>query len=130
MNYLVQFEGSVQVSKWAVIEIPEELEAGVYAVAEEDAEEANFVLEDGVPRPETEDEFNSRMASLQAIGAAFDGRIRRDFLMTSSDWVVTKALEADEAVPSAWTTYRQALRDITAHADWPLLEEADWPVAP
>jgi len=130
MNYLVQFEGSVQVSKWAVIEIPEELEAGVYAVAEEDSEESNFVLEDGVPRPETEDEFNSRMASLLSTSTAFDNRIQRDFLMTQSDWVVTKALEADEAVPSAWATYRQALRDITAHADWPLLEEADWPVAP
>lgn len=130
MNYLVQFEDGVQVSKWAVVEIPEELETGVYAVAEEDVEESNFVLEGGVPRPETEEEFDSRMAALQAIGAALDGRLRRDFLMTDSDWVVTKALEADEAVPSAWGTYRQALRDITSHADWPLLEEGDWPVSP
>jgi hypothetical protein len=50
--------------------------------------------------------------------------------MTASDWVVTKAMEAEEAVPSAWVTYRQALRDITSHSNWPLLEEADWPVAP
>ena len=28
------------------------------------------------------------------------------------------------------TTYRQALRDITSHANWPNLEEADWPIKP
>ena len=28
------------------------------------------------------------------------------------------------------TTYRQALRDITAHADFPYLVDSDWPVKP
>jgi len=28
------------------------------------------------------------------------------------------------------TTYRQALRDITDHSNWPNLQEADWPVKP
>jgi hypothetical protein len=27
-------------------------------------------------------------------------------------------------------TYRQALRDITGHANFPYLEDADWPVKP
>jgi len=26
--------------------------------------------------------------------------------------------------------YRQALRDITTHPNWPNLEESDWPVKP
>jgi hypothetical protein len=130
MNYLVQFEDGAQLVKWAVEEIPEELEEGVYVVDEEDADVSDFVLEDGAIRPMTEDELTARLTAMQATGAAIDNRNRRDFLMTDSDWVVTKALEADVAVPSAWGTYRQALRDITDHANWPLLEEADWPVAP
>jgi len=28
------------------------------------------------------------------------------------------------------TAYRQALRDITSHANWPHLEDADWPTKP
>jgi hypothetical protein len=28
------------------------------------------------------------------------------------------------------TTYRQALRDITTHADWPNLADSDWPTKP
>jgi len=28
------------------------------------------------------------------------------------------------------TAYRQALRDITTHANWPDLGEADWPTKP
>lgn len=28
------------------------------------------------------------------------------------------------------TAYRQALRDITTHPNWPWLEESDWPVKP
>lgn len=29
-----------------------------------------------------------------------------------------------------WAVYRQALLDITRHANWPNLDEADWPTAP
>lgn len=130
MNYLVQFEDGVQLVKWAVEEIPEELEEGVYVVDEADSDESDFVLEDGAVRPMTEDELAARLTAMQATGAALDNRNLRDQMMTASDWVVTKAMEAEEAVPSAWVTYRQALRDITSHSNWPLLEEADWPVAP
>jgi hypothetical protein len=28
------------------------------------------------------------------------------------------------------TAYRQALRDITSHSNWPYLEESDWPTKP
>lgn len=33
-------------------------------------------------------------------------------------------------ITAAMTTYRQALRDITAHDNWPNLEGADWPTKP
>jgi len=64
-------------------------------------------------------------------------RAERDKRLASCDWVVTKALEAGGSVPSAWVTYRTALRDITKHANWPNLNYpdidgsgGDWPVEP
>jgi hypothetical protein len=32
---------------------------------------------------------------------------------TKKVWVVTKSAETGQAVPDAWKTYRQALRDVT-----------------
>lgn len=57
-------------------------------------------------------------------------RIDRDAILTETDWIVTKALETGNSVPSAMATYRQALRDITDHANFPYLAEDDWPVKP
>lgn len=36
----------------------------------------------------------------------------------------------DVTMNAAMTTYRQDLRDITTHANWPNLEDADWPTKP
>ena len=78
-------------------------------------------------------------AVVTAANAAIATRNRteRDKRLASCDWVVTKALESGGAVPSDWVTYRTALRDITAHANWPNLNypdidggNSDWPEAP
>jgi len=37
----------------------------------------------------------------------------RNELLSESDWIVTKSLEAGVVVPEEWRTYRQELRDIT-----------------
>ena len=37
----------------------------------------------------------------------------RNELLQESDWVVIKAQETSTSIPSAWTKYRQELRDIT-----------------
>ena len=64
-----------------------------------------------------------------------DGKVytRRVTDMTSEE----QAAVVTAAVPSAWVTYRTALRDITAHANWPNLSSSDidgsggdWPVEP
>jgi hypothetical protein len=57
-------------------------------------------------------------------------RSKRDTLLAETDWVVTKAKETGATIPAAWKTYRQALRDITSHANWPHLNDEDWPVKP
>lgn len=57
---------------------------------------------------------------------AASNRSTRDDLLSSSDW--TQAADAPVDA-TTWATYRQALRDITSHANWPNLDEADWPTA-
>ena len=37
---------------------------------------------------------------------------------------------SDVTMSAEMTTYRQALRDITAHANWPHLGDDDWPTKP
>ena len=82
---------------------------------------------------------SEKAAVVTAANAATAQRNReeRDKRLASCDWVVTKALEAGGSVPSAWSTYRTALRDITKHTNWPNLNYpdidgsgGDWPVEP
>jgi len=53
-------------------------------------------------------------------------RATRDSKLAETDWHGM----SDVTMSSEMTTYRQALRDITAHDNWPNLEDADWPTAP
>ena len=82
---------------------------------------------------------DERAAVVTAANAAIATRNRaeRDKRLAACDWVVTKALESGGSVPSAWVTYRTALRDITGHSNWPNLASpdmegngGDWPTEP
>jgi hypothetical protein len=82
---------------------------------------------------------DERAAVVTAANAAIATRNRseRDKRLAACDWVVTKALEAGGSVPSAWVTYRTALRDITGHSNWPNINypdmegnNSDWPTEP
>lgn len=53
-------------------------------------------------------------------------RRQRDELLLETDFYAL----SDVTMSAEMTTYRQALRDITSHANWPFLEEADWPTKP
>lgn len=55
-------------------------------------------------------------------------RAKRDRLLAETDWVVVKSQEAGEAVPAAWTTYRQALRDLPSNTSD--LANPVWPTKP
>lgn len=57
---------------------------------------------------------------------AEEHRGKREELLARSDWTQVADAPVDA---TAWATYRQALRDITTHANWPNLDEADWPTA-
>ena len=64
-------------------------------------------------------------AALDANVAA-SNRTKRDTLLAETDWTGM----SDVTMTSEMTAYRQALRDITTHANWPNLEDADWPTKP
>jgi len=53
-------------------------------------------------------------------------RTIRDAKLAETDWTGM----SDVTMSAEMATYRQALRDITAHANFPNLEDADWPEAP
>lgn len=53
-------------------------------------------------------------------------REKRDNLLEVTDFYAL----SDVTMSAAMTTYRQALRDITAHANWPRLNDDDWPTKP
>ena len=53
-------------------------------------------------------------------------RNRRKDLLAETDWWAS----SDHTMTSEQTAYRQALRDITTHANWPNLADSDWPIKP
>jgi hypothetical protein len=59
-------------------------------------------------------------------GIANINRQSRDRLLEETDWWAV----SDRIMTPEQTAYRQALRDITTHANWPHLEESDWPTKP
>ena len=58
--------------------------------------------------------------------AAILVRKRRDALLKETDWYGL----SDVTMPAETATQRQALRDITTHANFPTLTETDWPTKP
>ena len=80
--------------------------------------------EDGVTTTKAEHEA-AYQATLDAATAA-SNRTKRDGLLAETDYFAL----TDVTMDAPMTTYRQALRDITAHSDWPNLADDDWPTKP
>ena len=53
-------------------------------------------------------------------------REKRNSLLVATDWMGM----SDVTMTAEWAAYRQALRDITDHANFPNLTETDWPTKP
>ena len=58
--------------------------------------------------------------------AAENNRAERDRLIAETDWWAS----SDLTMTAEQTAYRQALRDITTHENWPHLVNEDWPTKP
>lgn len=53
---------------------------------------------------------------------------QRNLLLNETDWVVARAFEQQQDIPSEWKDYRQALRDITLQPNFPT--QINWPDKP
>tara|TARA_B100000925_G_scaffold211098_1_gene160898 strand:- start:586 stop:783 length:198 start_codon:yes stop_codon:yes gene_type:complete len=53
-------------------------------------------------------------------------REARDMALLGTDWWAT----SDRTMTTEQAAYRQALRDITNHSNWPNLSASDWPTKP
>lgn len=85
---------------------------------------ADTTDEDDVTTTKAEHE-TAYQASLDAKAAEANRKTRDDLIAATDFYALT-----DVTMDASMTTYRQALRDITEHANWPNLEEADWPTKP
>jgi hypothetical protein len=82
--------------------------------------------EDGNEVTTTKAEHEAAYQATLDAKVAETNRKTRDDLLAETDYLAL----SDNTLTAEMTTYRQALRDITSHANWPNLEEADWPVKP
>ena len=80
--------------------------------------------EDGVTTTKAEHE-TAYQATLDA-NTAEGHRNTRASLLAETDFYAL----SDVTMTDAMTTYRQALRDLPSHSNWPDLEDSDWPTKP
>ena len=77
---------------------------------------------DAITKAEQETAHQARLDAK----VAESNRSERDTLLAATDYFAL----TDVTMDASMTTYRQALRDITSHANWPNLSENDWPTKP
>jgi hypothetical protein len=80
--------------------------------------------EDGVTTTKAEHEA-AYQATLDA-STAEGHRNTRASLLAQTDFYAL----SDVTMTDAMTAYRQALRDLPSHSNWPDLEDSDWPTKP
>ena len=85
------------------------------------------VLQDGawVYSP-TVRELSEEQIAERSVSRAGEARANRNTLLAETDFYAL----TDVTMDATMTTYRQALRDITAHDNWPNLANNDWPTKP
>ena len=92
-----------------------------------EVESSDVTLVDGVWRIlHTVVELSDEEKALRVEYLGSENRAKRNALIAETDWWAS----SDLTMTAEQTAYRQALRDITSHANWPNLEEADWPTKP
>lgn len=83
----------------------------------------HLTLDNGTPRPMTDEEHAEWQAAINFAGALQSTRAKRNALLKESDWTETAPLS--EELKEAWRNYRQALRDLPEdvvdyNVEWPL----------
>ena len=68
--------------------------------------------------------------TVQIEANTYSNREKRNQLLIDSDWTQMSDSALTDEAKALWVTYRTALRDLTAHENWPNLVDADWPTKP
>jgi len=76
----------------------------------------------------SDSDINDKIAELDVSEPLEELRTERNAKLTETDWVITMHKELGTNIPTAWKTYRQALRDITDDAT--SLDDVTWPEKP
>ena len=79
---------------------------------------------------EEETAHTQAMKSADTEGLIHFNTTERNSFLLRSDWTQTLDAPLSDSVKAAWVTYRQALRDLPDHSNWPNLESGDWPTKP
>lgn len=77
----------------------------------------------------TEEELAAQ-ALVRSNNKKEDLRNLRSSLLAESDWTQSSDSPLTDAKKTEWATYRTSLRDLPTHANWPDLEDDDWPTKP
>lgn len=78
----------------------------------------------GVESDMTQSELDAFNQNKPSMDFALQVRMERDRLLAETDWMAL----SDTSMTLDWTTYRQALRDITSQAGFPY--SVTWPTKP
>ena len=79
-------------------------------------------IEGGKTKSEQEKEYQAKLDA----NLAETHRSNRNAKLAETDWTAM----SDVTMADNMKTYRQALRDLPTHKNWPNLEDADWPTKP
>jgi hypothetical protein len=74
----------------------------------------------------TKEEHETAYQASLDESSATRNRNKRDQLLAETDWTAL----SDVTMTDEMAAYRQALRDITSHENWPNLSDDDWPTKP
>ena len=55
-------------------------------------------------------------------------RVLRNRRLQECDW--TQAEDMPSSVKAPYASYREALRNLPTHSNWPILDDSDWPTKP
>jgi hypothetical protein len=91
-----------------------------------DIETGQPILKPPQPTPNHTFNYTTKQWEPDPTLAANKAKAQRAQLLLDSDW--TQLPDVPLATKEAWAVYRQALRDITLQAGYPLA--IDWPLAP
>ncbi len=76
----------------------------------------------------TQEEVESHLNPPPEPPTEGDIRAKRERLLQETDWTLLRALETGDSVPTEWSVYRQALRDVPQQPGFP--EDVEWPELP